>query len=193
MILDTHDVWDRFRDGLLGFLRRRVRDDHAAEDLLQEVFLRIHRGLPALKDDQRVGPWVYRIARNAVTDHHRRKRPPTADVTDHEPAAPDAPESIDPRLAECLRAMLQRLPAEQRDAVRRVDLEGEPQTHYAQTEALSPSGAKSRVQRGRRLLKKHLLACCVYEMDRSGWPIAPAGEGCEADCGCDPPTDHSST
>ncbi|MEE9405483.1 MAG: RNA polymerase sigma factor SigZ [Algisphaera sp.] len=187
MTLATHDVWEQFRDALHRFLQRRVGNDHVAEDLLQEVFLRIHRGLPALKNDQRIGPWVYRIARNAVTDHYRRKRVSAVNLVDHEPAQPNEPEVIDPQLAACLRMMLECLPAEQRDAVVRVDLEGESQGDYAKAQAMSLSGAKSRVQRGRRLLKKNLLDCCTYEMDYRGRPLSSGNHHCDADCGCDLP------
>ena len=60
----TEAVWGRLSADLRRFIRRRVGDDHTADDLLQETFLRIHRGLPALGDGDRVAAWVYQIARN---------------------------------------------------------------------------------------------------------------------------------
>lgn len=53
--------------------RRRVADDHVADDLLQETFLRIHRNVDKLHESDRLAAWVYRIARNVIHDHYRVK------------------------------------------------------------------------------------------------------------------------
>lgn len=184
----THELWHELHDALHGFIQRRVNDPHAVDDLLQDVFLRIHRGLPTLDDAQRVVPWVYRIARNAVTDHYRRAKPPAAELNelDEQVSAPaEDKEETDPRLTACLRAMLDDLPEPYRQAVRAVDLEGQPQTAFAEQHDLAPTTARSRVQRGRQKLKERLLSCCAYEFDRRGHPLGPVADRCEnPDCGC---------
>ncbi len=70
--VDAARVWDEFHASLLGFIARRVRDRDSAEDILQEVMLRIHRHAGELERPSAVGAWVYQIARNAITDHYRR-------------------------------------------------------------------------------------------------------------------------
>lgn len=64
--------------------------------------------------------------------------------------------------------MLKLLPDEYRDAVERVDVEGMTQREYAERAGLSVSGAKSRVQRGRRMLDEVVRACCDLEVDARG-------------------------
>ena len=59
----TDVVWSRLSADLRRFIRRRVGDDHAADDLLQETFVRIHSRLDTLVDTQRLSVWVYQIAR----------------------------------------------------------------------------------------------------------------------------------
>ncbi|MEM7625733.1 MAG: sigma-70 family RNA polymerase sigma factor [Planctomycetota bacterium] len=180
----THELWHDLHDALHRYIRRRVNDPHTVDDLLQDVFLRIHRALPALGDEQRVVPWVYRIARNAVTDHYRRAPRAVEALGGHEAAPADNDDAADPRLTACLRAMVDGLPEPYGEAVRRVDLEGQPQTAFAAENSLAASTAKSRVQRGRQKLKRQLLACCDYEFDRRGYPVSPASDRCTADCGC---------
>jgi RNA polymerase sigma-70 factor (ECF subfamily) len=70
--IDTGTIWEQFSSDLRRFIRRRVSDDHVADDLLQETFLRVHTGLPRLADGDRLVAWVYRIARNVLVDFHRR-------------------------------------------------------------------------------------------------------------------------
>lgn len=68
---DTQQVWDDFSTTLRGFIQRRVEDDHVADDLLQDVFIRIHNKLDSVADEDRLVAWMYRIARNVVTDRYR--------------------------------------------------------------------------------------------------------------------------
>ena len=68
----TESIWHEMRERLGGFIARRVPADDA-EDILQDVFLRIHKGLGGLRDSQSVTAWTYQIARNAITDYHRKR------------------------------------------------------------------------------------------------------------------------
>ena len=67
-------LWREFSAPLRKFLRTRTHTDADAEDILQEVFVRIHKRLPALREPAKLQGWVYRIARNAVIDHYRTRR-----------------------------------------------------------------------------------------------------------------------
>ncbi len=98
----TERVWESFHAPLQQFIRRRVSDDAAAEDLLQEVFVRIHTHMETLEDSDRLESWIYQIARNAVIDHYRTRRQP-AELTE---TAALAPEEEEPDAAEELAGSL---------------------------------------------------------------------------------------
>ena len=68
----TEAIWTHLSADLRRFIRRRVPDDHAADDLLQETFVRVHRNIGTLQEADRLAAWVYRIARNVIHDHHRK-------------------------------------------------------------------------------------------------------------------------
>jgi RNA polymerase sigma-70 factor (ECF subfamily) len=80
----------------------------------------------------------------------------------------EADEDIEARLAASLRSMIDCLPEEYREALILTEFEGITQQELAQRLGLSLSGAKSRVQRGRKMLREMLLACCHFEFDRLG-------------------------
>ncbi|MBA4066929.1 MAG: RNA polymerase sigma factor SigZ [Isosphaera sp.] len=166
----TEAVWTRLSADLRRFLRRRVADDHAADDLLQETFLRVHRSLGALRDADRVASWVYRIARHVLLDHHRRASNPAVALGDTEPE--DEPDgrlcSLRCRGAGWLDDMVRTLPDGYREAVQLAEVEGLPQQAVADRLGLSLSGAKSRIQRGREMLKGVLDRCCRFEFDGRG-------------------------
>lgn len=178
MMPDSQHIWDEVQSGLRCFILKRVTDEAAVEDLSQEVFIRMQRGLGGLKDQSRLLPWIYRIARHVIIDYYRRqgKQPerPVGLASDLEPLHPASLSVRSPEdsgqlrreLAGCLRPMIERLSEDYRRAVTLVDLEGLTQHEAAAKLGLSVSGMKSRVQRGRRQLREMLEACCVIALDR---------------------------
>jgi len=153
---------------LRSFVSRRVASAADVDDVIQEVFLRLSRGLSTLRDEDRLAPWLFSIARNVVTDHHRRRARELASDTDalEIEAAPE-PEAtpLEDELTECVARFVAQLPAEQREAITLVELEGMSQKDAAAKLGLSHSGMKSRVQRGRAELRRMFEHACAIELD----------------------------
>jgi RNA polymerase sigma-70 factor (ECF subfamily) len=165
-VLSTEQAWAEFRTGVHSFLLRRVGDRDAADDLLQDVFLKLHTRLPELREPERIHAWIYRVARHAVADHFRTRRPtgPLLDAL----AAPERERDAVAELAPCVRALVQRLPAADREALELTELGDLTQAQLAARLGISVSGAKSRVQRARARLKEAVLACCTLYLDPAG-------------------------
>ncbi len=191
MTTETTAIWKDVHTALRGFVAKRVSDHAAADDILQEIFLRVHRRLGDLEDPDRLASWLYQIARHVIVDYYRsperRRELPAGSATEMEEAAglsaEETLEASGPALAGCLRPMLERLPLEYREAVTLVELEGLSQQAAADRLGLSLSGMKSRVQRGRKQLKRMLDDCCVIEVDRRGGIVEyarrdPAADPC---------------
>ncbi|MFA9476993.1 sigma-70 family RNA polymerase sigma factor [Phycisphaerales bacterium AB-hyl4] len=175
--MTTETLWQQFRGELDAFLRRQVNNPADAEDLRQQVYLQMHRHLQQGEPPEHLRGWVYRIARNAIVDHRRRRaaRPEAraADLTEVEPKAnePEAnPETVQ-SLARCLLQIVEQLEEPYRSALRWSELEGLTQQAAAERAGVSLSGMKSRVQRGRTKLREALLACCEIELDGRNQPI----------------------
>ncbi len=151
-----------------GFIRRRVRDDATADDLAQETLLKVYRSRAALRDGQRLEAWLYRIARTTLIDFYRRQRPGAelpADLA-AEPAEPA--DEVTAAMTRSLRRFLAELPERYREPVRLAEFEGLPLAKIALRMGLSLTAVKSRVRRGRAMLKKKLQDCCRLEFDRLG-------------------------
>lgn len=188
----VEDVWRRFGAELRSFVHRRINDPYRADDIVSEILIKIHENVGTLDDRERLAPWVFRIARNAVTDEYRR----AARVREQLDAAPgdrkpdEADESWDndqvevmTELAACLRPLLEQLTPTYRRALQLTDLDGNAQADAARQEGISVSGMKSRVQRGRQQLADVLRACCTLTLDTRGLPMdytRPDNCGCAA-------------
>jgi RNA polymerase sigma-70 factor (ECF subfamily) len=157
-----------FSGKLRAFIRRRVRDDATADDLTQETMLKVFRSREALRDGQRLEAWLYRIARTTLIDFYRRQRPREelpADLADESAEPADEVSAV---MAHSLRIYLEELPAAYREPVRLAEFEGLPLAKISLRMGLSLTAVKSRVRRGRAMLKKKLQDCCRLEFDRMG-------------------------
>ena len=178
----SEKVWQEYHSRLRAFIKSRISNDTATDDTLQNVFLKMHTGLDSLKDETKLKSWLYQIARNAIIDYFRSQKP-TIDIPEWLPQPEtDSGEKVTQELSECLQPMIQLLPENYREAVILSELKGLTQKEVAKVQGTSLSGAKSRVQRGRALLKKMLADCCRLEFDHSGRLCAyeRKGKACDA-------------
>jgi RNA polymerase sigma-70 factor (ECF subfamily) len=180
MTTKTEELWQKLHDGLRAFIATRVTDQGHADDILQEVFVRVHRQMDSVSDPRRLVSWIYQVARNAIVDYYRkpgRQREVPAglsaelEVLNEFPTISALPRhggaaELRAELASCIRPMIERLSQNYRDAITLVEIEGLTQRAAAEQMSISLSGLKSRVQRGRKQIKQMLNDCCVVQLDR---------------------------
>lgn len=159
---------------LWRFIRRRVSDAEEAEDILQDVFFELVLAYRLMEPIEHVGAWLFRVARNRITDLFRRKRPdpmpsgPMAISEDGEPLliedflpSPDkGPEAAYARtvlLAE-LDAALDELPEEQREVFVAHELDGRSFKEMAAETGVSVNTLLSRKHYAVRHLRRRLQA-----------------------------------
>lgn len=177
---DARGAWDELEERLRPFVSRRVRDVDV-DDVVQDVFVRMLRGLSALRDEERFGPWVYQVARSAVADHQRGAHRlvltdslPEEALTEH-----NINDDAEQLLAAYVAPFVAMLPSPYREALTLTELEGLTQKAAAQMLGISLSGMKSRVQRGRQKLRQLFEDCCHIALDARGHVVS-----------CEPRTDR---
>lgn len=172
---DLTALYRDLRAPLYGFALRRLGDPDAARDLLQDVFLRAHEHAGALRDAAQANAWIWSIAHHALADRLRRQKPTLElDPEWPQPAPTDADLALD-RLLESVPRCIDCLPPPYRDALRLTVLEGLHQNELAVRLGLSRSGARSRVQRARALLRRLYRTHCGDEIAACG--MEPGGTG----------------
>ncbi len=166
----TEAVWASSRQRLYAYIRSRSRSSHDADDILQDVFVKVHQRIDTVEDQARLTSWLYRVTHNTIVDFYRRKQPCPIGL---EPPTPSEDEHVEAeqRLAPFLGELIDGLPAIYRDALTLTELNGLTQQQLGARLGLSRSGAKSRVQRGRAMIRDQLLECCDIELDRLGHVI----------------------
>src|SRR5690349_15327441 len=141
--MTTERAWEEFHTPLQQFIQRRVSDEDTAEDILQDVFLKIHQHMSALKDVRKLEGWIYQITRHAIIDAYRSRRPEitleAAEVLDLPEELPD--DDVVSELLPCVRAMVRNLPELDRQALVLTEYQGLTQKELAERLGLSFSGA----------------------------------------------------
>ncbi len=160
-------AWNQFSEDLFSFIKSRIGNRDDAADLLQEAFLKLMEKPPANFHNPR--GWLFSVVRNLIGDYYRSARTDTSAV---EACWPDLPRfevtETEALVSSWLRPMLADLPQKYADAVRMADFEGAAMNQVAAELNLSVAGAKSRVQRGRKMLSKDLQDCCSFQFDKQG-------------------------
>lgn len=169
---EARGAWKELEQRLRPYLARRVASAADIDDLLQDIFVRMHRGLPTLRDDEGFGGWVYRIANSAIVDkvRQRARAPRIGPEVDFEVASAegDGHDELQSDLGECVALFVSRLPSPYREAITLTELQGLTQKDAAEMLGISLSGLKSRVQRGRDKIRHMFDECCHVSVDARG-------------------------
>ncbi len=164
---DTTRLWEEFSGRLRAYLRRHLRSSADVDDVLQDVFVRVHRHAARLDREAHLSGWLFAVTRSALVDFQRRRGKPISALAPEEGDV-EAEPAVHAEIAAELRELVDSLPEGYAQAVALVDLDGRSLKEAADILGLTISGAKSRVQRGRRLLRDALLRCCHFVVDRYG-------------------------
>ena len=164
-----HDIptisWKSLYGQLLNFVEAKVKERATAEDIVQEVFIKIHSKAGQLKETDKITGWIYQITRNAVADHFRKHSRSVQPINvDWESSYHEFNDCV----AHCLRVLLGSLPEKYRIPLQLAELDNLSQYEIAEKLNVTYSGARSRVQRARKMLKDKLDELYYIETDSYG-------------------------
>ncbi|HFD32148.1 MAG TPA: RNA polymerase sigma factor SigZ [Gammaproteobacteria bacterium] len=159
------NIWKEYHLKLTHFVNKRVNDASLSEDIVQEIMIKVNAKLDTLESSKKIQGWIYQIARNTIIDYYRAKK--TYEELPENITSLEVDETKQARqeISSCLGVLIDNLPSDYREAITLSEIENFTQKEVALKQSISLSGAKSRIQRGRGLLKNMLMECCTFEMD----------------------------
>jgi RNA polymerase sigma-70 factor, ECF subfamily len=187
--MEVASIYKQFHSELLGYIKSKVRSREDAEDILQNVFIKISANLDKLEDDIKLKNWIFTITRNAIIDYYRTNasKKKTASHEDISEGISEREEDSDPTkgLEQCMNSMIGLLPDEYRSIIIESEIEGVKQKDLADKYGMAYPSMRSKVQRGRERLKQLFYNCCHIETNKLGNVIEAQGK---TDCGdqCNP-------
>jgi len=210
--MSTTAIWNNFSDHLFNFILQQVKSKSHASDILQDVFIKIHKNRNQLKEVEKLESWLFRITRNTITDHFRKNQKELKLINEIPTMETEAISleqnknlqfmadlfaqrleefdgEIDYDLEKAIEffktmcSFMEKIDPKYAEAVFWIDWHGMPQKDFAAKVGISLSGAKSRVQRGREHFKSLFHQCCEFEYDKRG-QVIDFNRRPSSNCGC---------
>ena len=186
--MEIGHIYTEFHTELLNYLKSKVRSREDAEDILQNVFVKISSNINQLSEEVKMKNWIFTITKNAIIDYYRtnasKKRAGILEEIDEnivDANDPDPTKGLD----QCMNTMIALLPEEYREIIVDSEIKGLKQKDLADQYGMAYPSMRSRVQRGRERLKQLLSNCCDIQTDKQGNIIEARGKK-ECDGPCQP-------
>ena len=167
-------LFETLHPRVLAFLRRFVSEAET-EDLAQEVFLKVHRGLSSFRHESKISTWVFQVATHAALDHlkgatHRasQRTEPLEDVQNQCQEEGHARVPLQVELACCIRDMVAKLSLEDQTILNLCEIKELRVGDIAIILGITPGAAKIRLHRARQRLKARMEAGCQISLDDRG-------------------------
>jgi RNA polymerase sigma-70 factor (ECF subfamily) len=177
--LEFQHIYDAFRPKIHRYLARLTGADEA-DDLTQEVFIKVSRSLKGFRGESKLSSWIYRIATNAALDHLRRPSQMTLEMSSIDTEKEEEPvglqgkisfidqQLIRKEMSACIRNVIKKLPEDYRTVIVLSELEEFKNHEIAQILQISLDAVKIRLHRAREKMKKELdNLCCFYRDERN--------------------------
>ncbi|HYC84066.1 MAG TPA: sigma-70 family RNA polymerase sigma factor [Chryseosolibacter sp.] len=184
--MELTTIYKQFHSELLAYVRSKVRSREDAEDIVQNIFIKISANIDKVREQVKLKGWIFTVTRNAIIDYYRldankKKVAITDKIEDNVFQAEDS----DPTkgLDRCLNGMIRLLPEEYRDIIIDSEISGISQKDLAVKYRMAYPSMRSRVQRGRERLKQLFYNCCYIETDKLGNVLEARGKSeCDDPC-----------
>lgn len=175
--ITSENLWQTYANDLKRYVFSQIKDEEITNDVLQEVFIKIHLNIDNLREKSSVKSWVFTIAHNTLMNFLNKKSIslPVEDIPD------DFITNEEVHSAKsCLLPLIKNLPEKYREPLLLSEIQGKKQSEVADVLGISLSGAKSRIQRGRKLLQQGFMDCCHYKLNEEGFLVGEHQD--KADC-----------
>jgi RNA polymerase sigma-70 factor (ECF subfamily) len=161
-------LWDSYSKDLKRYVFSQIKDEDTTNDVLQEIFIKIHLNIDSLQKKESVKSWIFTIAHNTLMGFLNKKSFPFAidDLADE-----FSNEEEIHSAKSCLLPLIKNLPEKYREPLLLSEIKGKKQAEVAQLLGITLSGAKSRIQRGRKLLQQGFMDCCHYKLNEDGFLV----------------------
>ncbi|HHB79782.1 MAG TPA: RNA polymerase sigma factor SigZ [Saprospiraceae bacterium] len=159
-------VWQELNEQLYRFVDSKIKDKELSKDIIQDVFVKVFSNIGNLKNQDKLISWIYQITRNEIVTYFRKNKIQFSkdEIPEHQPED----KNLTSEFSICIEPMIDLLPEKYKEALLLSEIKNISQKELAEQLGISYSAAKSRVQRGRVMLKDLLMQCCEISTDPYG-------------------------
>ncbi len=162
---DASTLWTAYKNEMLFYILKKIKDKEIANDLSHEVLMKIYNSCCSNTEIRNVRSWMFQIAHNTTIDYLKKENKFTDEVSE----IFEKDENNSYREAEeLMKPLINLLPEKYAVPLQLSDIEELKQAEVSKKINLSLTATKSRIQRARKLLKEKIIECCNLELDEKG-------------------------
>lgn len=161
--METQKIWNNFNDELYFFILKKVKNKEVTNDIFQNTFLKIHKNLSKLENEEKVKAWIFQIARNEIVNHFKNESMYVEKLDLNNEISLQKYQHIC-----CFDKFINDLPEIYRQVIELIYVKGLQQKAVAKELEISLENVKVRIKRAKDILKKKFNECCKYEIDKNG-------------------------
>lgn len=176
--LSTEEIWKEFGGRLRSFIYSKVSDADVVNDIIQDIFYKIHTNIHKLKNNSKLSSWLFQIARNAIIDYFREEKKARELLNTMNKDDKYVKKTSTEILKYCMTFFMSRLPVKYKEALVFTEFEGKSQIELAENVGISVSAAKSRVQRARKQLREIVINYSLFESQGGDFDLSNLDEYC---------------
>jgi RNA polymerase sigma-70 factor (ECF subfamily) len=168
-VISVEEAWLAYRQKLLNFITSKIENKEDAEELLNEVFIKLTEAINKNTPPDNISAWLYRVTKNSIIDYYRTKKhfePLAENVSENNSTNNEEMDTIK-QLSQCILPMINALPETYQQPLMLSEIEGYKYQEVATTLGISVSAVKSRILRGREKLHKSMVSCCTIHKNDS--------------------------
>lgn len=163
------EKWEELNEHLLFFIRKRIENKEDAEDILQEVYIKLHENIGSLRDEEKMVSWIYQITRNTINNCYKRcYRIKGVEFEENYYLTEEEEDNLNDEIIVSMKRFMEELPEDYREVIRLHEFENLTHRELGNVLGINENTSKSKLKRGRERLRKLLDECCTFQVDRFG-------------------------
>ncbi len=163
------EKWEELNEHLLLFIRKRIENREDAEDILQEVYIKLHENIGSLRDEEKLVSWIYQITRNTINNCYKRcYRIKGVEFDEGYHLTEEEEDNLNDEIIVSMKGFIEDLPEDYREVIKLHEFENLTHRELGNILGMNENTSKSKLKRGRERLRKLLDECCTFQLDRFG-------------------------
>jgi len=162
-------IWSEIESKLLAFIKKRINNSEDAEDILQDVYLKLHQNISLLKNEEKFISWIYQITRNTINDCYKKcYKIKLEELEDNQKFLFEEETNLNEEILKYLKDFINKMPKNDKEIIFLFEFENLSHKEISEKLNISENLSKVRLNRAKAKLKRELEKCCTFEYDKYG-------------------------
>lgn len=163
------DLWLSFQSDLLAYIKSKVSSTYDAEDILQDVSIKLYKHIDSVDEKTSLKAWLYKITKNTIIDFYRKKKDVSVEPESLYTIEDDVEEdNMNIEISKCMKYMLFDLPEKYFHVYDMYENKDMKHKDIGVALNITQAASKVRLKRARDMFKEKLLSCCDFDVDVYG-------------------------